>query len=189
MRAFITPVFIERYLTAFALGLPMLAALAIDRLYSRVRMLALTVLVALVGVELVGVNNNATVDSHDQLDTVVTYINQHFLPGDRIVTSDMLWYLSYVYYDRSGAQVRLFTPPKADGQSTRPNEYGFGTLVTSDVYLDSLKELPAGGRVWLVGTVDEPQEFSALPATWQASAEVHAGGMQARLFVTKPAGE
>jgi len=187
--SFITPVFIERYLTAYALGLPMLTALAIDRLYSRVRMLALAVLVSLIAVELVGVNNNATVDTHDQLDTVVKYVNQHFLPGDRIVTSDMLWYLSYVYYDRTGAQVRLFTPPNADGQSTRPNEYGFGTLVTSDVYLNSLTELPAGGRVWLVGTVDEPQEFSPLPATWQTSAEVHAGGMQARLFVPKPAGE
>jgi 4-amino-4-deoxy-L-arabinose transferase-like glycosyltransferase len=187
--SFITPVFIERYLTAYALGLPMLTALAIDRLYNRVRMLALAVLLSLIAVELVGVKNNATVDSHDQLDTVVTYVNQHFLPGDRIVTSDMLWYLSYVYYDRTGAQVRLFTPPKADGQSTRPNEYGFGTLVTSDVYLNSLTELPAGGRVWLVGTVDEPQEFSPLPATWQPSAEVHAGGMQARLFVPKPAGE
>ncbi|VVQ21955.1 hypothetical protein PS925_05050 [Pseudomonas fluorescens] len=187
--SFITPVFIERYLTAFALGLPMLAALAIDRLYSRVRMLALAVLVALVGVELVGVNNNATVDSHDQLDTVVSYVNQHFLPGDRIVTSDMLWYLSYVYYDRTGAQVRLFTPPKADGQSTRPNEYGFGTLVKRDVYLDSLAELPGNGRVWLVGSFDGPEEFSPVPATWQVSAEVHAGGLKARLFTpTPPAG-
>lgn len=183
--SFITPVFIERYLTAYALGLPMLAALAIDRLYSRVRVFALAVLVSLVGVELVGVNSNATVDSNDQFDRVVNYVNQHFLPGDRIVTSDMLWYLSYVYYDRSGVQVRLFTPPTADGQSTRPNEYGFGTLVTREVYLDSLAELPGNGRVWLVGTFDDPEEFSPLPVTWQPGVEIHAGGAKARLFTPK----
>ncbi|WP_339447928.1 glycosyltransferase family 39 protein [Pseudomonas sp. EA_5y_Pfl2_R50] len=184
--SFMTPVFIERYLTAYALGLPLLAALAIDRLYSRMRVLALAVLVLLVGVELVGVNNNATVDSNDQFDRVVNYVNQHYQSGDRIVTSDMLWYLSYVYYDRTGAPVRLFTPPAADGRSTRPNEYGFGTLVSGDVYLDSLSELTGNARVWLVGAFDEPGEFQPLPATWKASAEIHAGGVQARLFVPRP---
>ncbi|RON71841.1 glycosyltransferase family 39 protein [Pseudomonas fluorescens] len=183
--SFVTPVLIERYLTAFALGLPMLMALAIDRVYSRVKVLALAVLASLIGVELVGVNNNATVDGNDQLDRMVNYVNQHFVPGDRIVTSDMLWYLSYVYYDRTGAQVRLYTPPTSQGQSTRPNEYGFGTLVSNDVYLDRLAQLPGDGRVWLVGTLDAPEEFLPLPANWQVNAEVHAGGAQARLFVPR----
>ncbi|MHB2057998.1 glycosyltransferase family 39 protein [Pseudomonas sp. SC3(2021)] len=183
--SFITPVFIERYLTAYAMGLPMLAGMAIDRLYSRMRLLALAVLVALIGVEMVGVNTNATVDRNDQFDRVVNYVNQHFQAGDRIVTSDMLWYLSYVYYDRSGARVRLYTPPAADGRSTRPNDYGFGTLVAADVYLDSLAELPVNGRVWLIGTLDDPQEFLPLPATWRIAGEVHAGGAQARLITFK----
>ncbi|MFJ2479370.1 glycosyltransferase family 39 protein [Pseudomonas sp. NPDC087598] len=187
--SFITPMFIERYLTAYALGLPLLAALAIDRLYSRTRAFALAVLVSLIGVELIGVSNNAMVDSNDQLDHVVNYVNQHFQPGDRIVTSDMLWYLSYVYYDRTGVQVRLYTPPAADGHSTRPNEYGFGTLVTDDVYLDSLAELPGKDRVWLVGTFGDPGEFPSLPKTWQAGGEAHAGGVQARLFVPKSTAE
>ena len=115
----------------------------------------------------------------------MNYVNQHFQAGDRIVTSDMLWYLSYVYYDRTGAQVRLYTPPAADGRSTRPNDYGFGTLVTADVYLDSLAELPVNGRVWLIGTLDDPQEFLPLPATWRIAGEVHAGGAQARLITFK----
>ncbi|MBK5377828.1 glycosyltransferase family 39 protein [Pseudomonas sp. TH43] len=187
--SFITPVFIERYLTAYALGLPLLAALAIDRLYSRVRVLALAVLMSLVGVEWVGVSNNATVDSNDQLDRVVNYVNLHFQPGDQIITSDMLWYLSYVYYDRTGAHVRLFTPPAADGHSTRPNDYGFGTLVTADVYLDSLAEVAGSPRVWLIGALDEPAEFLPLPAAWKVRAEVHAGGVQARLFTANSSGE
>ncbi|MBK5509602.1 glycosyltransferase family 39 protein [Pseudomonas sp. TH15] len=187
--SFISPVFIERYLTAYALGLPMLVALAIDRLYSRVRVLALAVLMSLVGVEWVGVSNNATVDSNDQLDRVVNYVNLHFQAGDQIITSDMLWYLSYVYYDRTGAHVRLFTPPAADGHSTRPNDYGFGTLVTADVYLDSLAELAGSPRVWLIGALDEPAEFLPLPAAWKVRAEVHAGGVQARLFTANSSGE
>lgn len=182
--SFITPVFIERYLTAYALGLPMIVALAIDRLYSAFRVLALTVLVLFVGIELVGLKNNATVDTNDQISVMVDYVNQHFVSGDRIVTSDMLWYLSYVYYNRTGAKPLLYTPPLASGASSRPNAYGFGTLVTQDIYLDHLDGLPKGtGRVWLIGTVGVPDEFAPLPAGWQSVGETRAGGANARLFV------
>jgi len=184
--SFISPVFIERYLTAYALGLPMLAALAVDRLYSRARVLAIAVLVAFVGVELVGVHNNATVDPNDQFDVMVDHINRNFVSGDRIVTSDMLWYLSYVYYNRTDTQVRLYTPPTADGHSTRPNHYGFGTLVSDDVYVDRLGDLPKDSvRVWLIGDLDPevPDPFVPLPSTWQLREQTHAGGANARLFV------
>jgi len=40
---------------------------------------------------------------------MVDYVNQHFVAGDRIVTSDMLWYLSYVYYNRTDAKPLLYT--------------------------------------------------------------------------------
>ena len=184
--SFISPVFIERYLTAYALGLPMLVALAIDRLYSRVRVLALAVLVAFVGIEMVGVNTNATVDPNDQFNVMVDHINHHFVSGDRIVTSDMLWYLSYVYYNRTDAQIRLYTPPAADGRSTRPNHYGFGTLVSDEVYLDRLADLPKdSSRVWLIGDLDPEvaDPFLPLPKTWQLRDQSNAGGAKARLFV------
>jgi uncharacterized membrane protein len=83
--SFISPVFIERYLSAYALGLPMLVALAIDRLYADFKVVALAVLMLFVGVELVGLKNNATVDTDDQISVMVSYVNQHFAPGDRIV--------------------------------------------------------------------------------------------------------
>ena len=83
--SFISPVFIERYLSAYALGLPMLVALAIDRLYADFKVVALGVLMLFVGVELVGLKNNATVDTGDQISVMVSYVNQHFAPGDRIV--------------------------------------------------------------------------------------------------------
>lgn len=182
--SFITPVFIERYLTAYALGLPMIVALAIDRLYSGFRVLAVTVMVLFVSVELVGLKNNASVDVNDQTNVMVDYVNQHFATGDRIVTSDMLWYLSYVYYNRTDTRPLLYTPPLAEGVSSRPNDYGFGTLVTQDTYLDRLDDLPRNaGRVWLIGTVGGPDEFAPLPAGWQRITEVQAGGAYAHLFL------
>jgi len=116
---------------------------------------------------------------------MVDYVNRHFTSGDRIVTSDMLWYLSYVYYNRTDAQVRLFTPPTVEGRSTRPNHYGFGTLVSDEVYLDRLGDLPKdSARVWLIGDLDAevPDPFLPLPATWQLRDQVQAGGAKARLF-------
>jgi uncharacterized membrane protein len=182
--SFISPVFIERYLTAYALGFPMLVALAVDRLYARFRVLALAILVLFIGVELVGVNNNATVDPKDQVSVVVDYVNQHFVPGDQIVTGDMLWYLVYVYYNRTEAKPLLYTPLLANGASSRPNAYGFGTLVTSDAYVDSLGDLlKSGTRVWLIGLADMPDEFATLPADWHSVSEKKAGGVRARLFV------
>ena len=182
--SFFSPVFIERYVTAYALGLPMIAALAIDRLYSGFRVIALMALMLFVGLELVGLKNNATVDTNDQISAMVEYVNQHFVAGDRIVTSDMLWYLSYVYYNRADTQPLLYTPPLPNGTSSRPNAYGFGTLVTQDVYLDSLGSLPKGtGRVWLIGAAEGPDEFAPLPAGWLGVSKAQAGGANARLFV------
>lgn len=185
--SFISPIFIERYLTAYALGLPMIFAMAIDRLQKRFRVLAVALLMLFVGTELVGLNNNTAVDVNDQVSVMVDYVNQRYVAGDRIVISDMLWYLSYVYYNRTDAQPLLYTPPLPNGSSSRPNSYGFGTLVDQEadtLYLDRLGALPRGtGRVWLIGTYDQPDEFAPLPGAWQEVSEFEAGNAKARLFV------
>jgi uncharacterized membrane protein len=182
--SFISPVFIERYLTAYALGLPMLVALAVDRLYAHFRVLALAILVLFIGVELVGVKNNASANPDEQFSVMVDYVNQHFAPGDQIVTGDMLWYLVYVYYNRTEAKPLLYTPPQADGASSRPNAYGFGTLMSSDVYVDRLDDVVKnGGRVWLIGLAQMPDEFPSLPAGWKNLSEKRVGDIRARLFV------
>ncbi len=69
--SFKSPVFIERYLTAYALGLPMLVALAVDRLYVSFKVLALVVLMLFVGIELVGLKNNATAAAGHQISVLV----------------------------------------------------------------------------------------------------------------------
>lgn len=185
--SFVSPVFIERYLTAYALGLPLIFAMAVDRLLARARVLALAILLLFGGAEVVGLNNNATVDVNDQISVLVDYVNQRYVAGDRIVTSDLLWYLSYVYYNRTDAQPLLYTPPTPTGVSTRPNAYGFGTLIDQQadrIYLDRLSALPLGsGRVWLIGTADQPDEFAPLPAHWRKTGEFTAGGVTARLLL------
>lgn len=185
--SFISPVFIERYLTVYALGLPIVLALAIDRLPSRLSWLGVALFALFVGVELLGLKNNFEVDEHDQFNVPVEFVNRNYQEGDRIVLSDMMWYLSYVYYDQTDAQLQLYTPPKPDGTSTRPNAYGFGTLVDQDggrIYLDRLSALPAQTRrVWLISSNEAPDEFAPLPTSWYELSRQDGGGARARLFV------
>ncbi|MCK3865741.1 glycosyltransferase family 39 protein [Pseudomonas sp. B329] len=185
--SFISPVFIERYLTVYALGLPIVLALAIDRLPSRLSWLGAALWVLFVGMELLGLKNNFEVDEHDQFNVPVEFVNRNYQEDDRIVLSDMMWYLSYVYYDETDAQLQLYTPPKPDGTSTRPNAYGFGTLVDQDggrIYLDSLSALPANTRrVWLISSNEAPDDFAPLPEGWRELSRQDGGGARARLFV------
>ena len=185
--SFISPVFIERYLTVYALSLPILLAMAIDRLPSRFSLLGAALFVLFVGVELVGLKNNFTVDEHDQFNVPVEFVNRNYQEDDRIVLSDMMWYLSYVYYDQTDAQLQLYTPPKPDGTPTRPNAYGFGTLVDQDggrIYLDHLSALPADTRrVWLISSNEAPDDFAPLPEGWRELSRQDGGGARARLFV------
>ncbi|PRA30396.1 glycosyltransferase family 39 protein [Pseudomonas poae] len=181
--SFISPVFIERYLTVYALALPILIAIAADRL----SWLGAALFVLFVGIELVGLKNNFAVDEHDQFNVPVEFVNRNYQEDDRIVLSDMLWYLSYVYYDQTDAQLQLYTPPKPDGTSTRPNAYGFGTLVDQDggrIYLDRLSALPAETRrVWLISSNEDPDEFAPLPVGWRELSRQDGGGARARLLV------
>ncbi|WP_338724342.1 glycosyltransferase family 39 protein [Pseudomonas tolaasii] len=185
--SFVSPVFIERYLTVYALGLPILVALAIDRLPARLGWLGAALFVLFVGVELLGLKNNATVDVHDQFNTPVEFVNRNYQEDDRIVLSDMMWYLSYVYYDQTDAQLQLYTPPRLDGTPTRPNAYGFGTLVDQDggrIYLDRLSALPADTRrVWLISSNEMPDDFAPIPDGWKQLLQQDGGGARARLFV------
>lgn len=180
--SFISPVFIERYLTVYALALPILLALAIDRL----SWLGAALFVLFAGVELVGLKNNFAVDEHDQFNVPVEFVNRNYQEDDRIVLSDMMWYLSYVYYDQTDAQLQLYTPPKPDGTPTRPNAYGFGTLVDQDggrIYLDQLSALPAGTRrVWLISSDEAADDFAPLPGGWRELSRQDGGGARARLF-------
>ena len=183
--SFITPLFIERYLMFAALGLPMIVAIAVDRLLKRRRVFAWALLILFMATELVGVRSNFS-DEADHFDSLVEHVNQEFQPGDQIVVSDLFWYFSYVYYNKTGFQPLLYTPATTEGTSGRPNDYGFGTLVNGDgarIYLDRLVDLPAGnGRVWLISSSVQPDDFSPIPAGWNKRQDLKVDDTQARLY-------
>ena len=183
--SFISPVFVERYLTAFALGLPLLLALALDRLLDKRRALGTVLLVTLLGLQGLGVGRAIAIDPDEQFDGMAAYVNAHYRAGDRVVVDDILWYLTFRYYNQTGHEPLLYTAPAADGSSGRPGRYGFGSLIDDrqHAFVDHLADLPQDqGRVWLVMSRYNDQEIPDVPATWKRVAQ-HAGGeVQAILF-------
>ena len=185
--SFVSPLFIERYVMFAALGLPLLVAIAADRLLTHKRTLAIAFLTLFAGTEVVGLRSNFSNDA-DHFDRLVERVNQQFLPGDRIVVSDLFWYFSYVYYNKTGFEPMLYTPPMDSGASGRPNNYGFGTLVNADgakIYVDRLADLPAGtGRVWLISSKVQPDDFGPIPTGWHKAQDLTVDDTQARLYLT-----
>jgi len=185
--SFISPLFIERYVMFAALGLPLLVAIAVDQLFKRKRALAIALLTLFIGAEVTGLRSNFSSDA-DHFDRLVEHVNQQFKPGDRIVVSDLFWYFSFVYYNKTGFQPMLYTPPLEDGTSGRPNDYGFGTLVNghgTSIYVDRLSDMPPGpGRIWLISSKLQPDDFSAIPMDWRKAQDLAVDDTQARLYLT-----
>lgn len=185
--SFISPMFIERYVSFAALGLPLLVAIAVDRLLAHKRVIAIAVLVLFMGVESVGLRSNFSSDA-DHFDQLAEHVNQQFLPGDRIIVSDLFWYFSYVYYNKTPAQPMLYTPPTPDGVSGRPTAYGFGTLVNEDgakIYVDHLADLPATpGRIWLISSSVQPDDFAPIPSGWHKTQDLTIDDTQVRLYLS-----
>jgi 4-amino-4-deoxy-L-arabinose transferase-like glycosyltransferase len=183
--SFISPVFVERYLSAFALALPLLLALALDRLLEERRALGALLLVTLLGLQSIGVGRAIAVDPDEQFDGMAAFVNAHYRAGDRVVVDDILWYLTFRYYNRTGQEPLLYTAPAADGSSGRPGLYGFGSLIDDrqHSFVDRLADLPQDdGRVWLVMSRYNDQEIPDVPGSWRRVAQ-HAGGeVQAILF-------
>ena len=185
--SFVSPLFIERYVMFAALGLPLLVAIAVDHLLKRKRAVAIAILALFIGTEAVGLRSNFSSDA-DHFDRLVEHVNQQFKPGDRIIVSDLFWYFSYVYYNKTGFEPMLYTPPLQDGTSGRPNDYGFGTLVNANgekIYVDHLSDLPPGtGRIWLISSKVQPDDFSSIPADWHKAQDLAVDDTQARLYLT-----
>lgn len=183
--SFISSVFVERYLTAFALGLPLVLAVALDRLLDTRIALGAALLATLLGLESIGLQRTYETPTDEQFDGMARYVNAQYRPGDRIVVDDILWYLTLRYYNRTGSDLLLYTAPAEDGSSGRPGIYGFGSLIDDrpQAFIDRLADLPPdSGRVWLVMSRYNDQEIPDVPPSWRRVGQ-HAGGeVQAILF-------
>ena len=179
------PLLVERYLMFSALGLPLIMAIVFDQAERHYRYAAMAALIVLLLVEVGGLRNNYNTDD-EQFDKLVNHVNEHYMANDRIVVSDLFWYFSYVYYNKTGALPLLYTPPQANGASGRPGDYGFGTLVNGDaarIYLDSLEQLAAGStRVWLISSSEPPDDFAPIPGNWRKVSTLNVGDTQVRLY-------
>lgn len=192
--SFKQPFFVPRYLSFAAIGLPLILAITLDRLAPRFPWLAIVCLTVLVGLEGGGLYNvymqrNKLNDplrqQNDHTDKVVDEINKYFVSGDRIVVDGDYWYMSVIYYNTSGTQPLLYTPPLPDGSSGRPDSDGAGTLFYQNPdknFLDSLEVLPPETRrVWLLSDSDA-EDLVQVPDNWQPVRTMKAGDTQVRLY-------
>ncbi|MDB6141250.1 MAG: rane protein [Pseudomonas sp.] len=196
--SFELPLFSARYFVFAAMGVPMLLAIALDRLAQRNRGLALACLIVLIGMQSVGLYNVYTQNNHlndpihdlnNHVGEMTAYINEHFEPGDRILVHGNYWYLSVVYYNASGTRPLLYTPPSVTGISSRPRSTGAGTLFyqnANTTYVDHLDDLPVGTqRVWLAYGLDAVGSVP-MPDQWTLLMVRNFGDTQLRLYTLHP---
>ncbi len=192
------PLFSARYFVFAAMGVPMLLAIALDRLALRYRGLALTGLTLLIGMQSIGLHNVYTQNNHlndpihdlnNHVGEMTAYINEHFEPGDRILVHGNYWFLSVVYYNATGTRPLLYTPPSVTGISSRPRSTGAGTLFYQNAdttYVDHLDDLPVGTqRVWLAYGLDAVGSVP-MPDHWTLLAVRNFGDTQLRLYTLHP---
>ena len=129
--------------------------------------------------------NDTVNQPNNQIDRTTDYINQHFAAGDRIVVNDIYWYLSVAYYNKTGTNPLLYTPPLSTGESGRPGEQAEGALLYQDadaLYVDNLGSLPSETkRVWVVQG-SEPDEAMTVPKNWLPVSALTTGDTQVWLY-------
>ncbi|MCU1749565.1 glycosyltransferase family 39 protein [Pseudomonas sp. 6D_7.1_Bac1] len=189
--------FVERYVAFAALGLPMIAALAVSRIARRTLALAWASVLLIVGVQLMGLNtiykqqddlDDPRNESLYPLDNIVSRINENAIVGDNIIVDGAYWYYSVAYYNRSDIQPRLYQAPWDNSTANRPNGYGASTLIYQDrdkVFLDNLVSVsPDIKRVWWVTSTRLVDDENHFPGNWQCVFAQGAGDMELRLYVT-----
>lgn len=198
MVSFGFPIFVERYMAFAALGLPMIAALAVNRIARRTLALAWTFVLLIVGVQLMGLNtiykqqddlDDPRNESLYPLDDIVSRINKNAIVGDNIIVDGAYWYYSVAYYNRSDIQPWLYQAPWDNSTANRPNGYGASTLIYQDrdkVFFDNLVSVPPDiKRVWWVTSTRLADDENHFPGNWQCLFAQGVGDMELRLYVTR----
>lgn len=194
--SFAMPLFVERYLLFAAVGLPIVLALALDRLAASHRGLAWLLAAACLTLEVTGIAriysqqhslNDAVGWYVNRLDVVVDGVNAQWQQGDLIVVDGLYWYFSVAYYNRTGSVPLIYeNGAKGDSTGTSRSSYGGATLLFSraeHLYVQMPQALaPKSGRVWWVGGVPGPGNERHLPGNWTKLAEIRAGETRAMLF-------
>ncbi len=194
--SWIVPVFVTRYLVFAAVGLPLMAAVALDRLAARRPLVAYLCLSLFVVAQVHGVLkvyaqddglNGTDVRKLARLDRVAQGINRQAQVGDEIVIDGLFWYLPFSYYNTTGIQPRLYISRLPGGEPNGPYDYGGWSLVPQRldwIFFSDVSALkPAAKRVWWVTGNPRPEDVVTFPKDWKQTLTVQGDEVQARLFI------
>jgi len=190
------PIFIPRYLMISALALPILVAVAVDRLMRDHRRIAALILILALGLEATGLRNlydpQRPIDieilhRNERIDVIADYINSHVRIGDQVILLNNFWYSSLAYYLEE-ARALVYAPTVAAGGEDCPlgrycrikAPYESGR---DDFYVATLDGLPADiRRIWLVDGSHDSDVGLTLPCRWQLLDTLVTGDNRLRLF-------
>jgi uncharacterized membrane protein len=191
----VVPVFVTRYLAFAAVGLPLIAALALEGMAKHRPVVALICLSLFAAAEVQGVltvyaqqdaSNGTEVRRLARLDTIAEAINRQAQAGDEIIVDGLFWYLPYTYYNTTGIQPRLYISQSSSGTTRRASDYGGWSLIPQRLdwifFSDVSRLKPAAKRVWWVTGKPKPEDVVSFPAGWKQSLKIDGGGVEARLF-------
>lgn len=192
----IIPVFVPRYLTFSAVGLPLIVAVALDMSISRTTVLALVVMIA-VAVEIQGLQsvyrqvdgmNGTEFRKSYRLDALAAEIKRKVGPNDEIVLESLIWYLPFIYYNEMGIRPKFyidsslsifFVVADRGGYALLPEGYGFN-------YFTNLQVLKCNaGNVWWIGPKTATVFRSLLENDWKPTLTFAEGEMIASLYTLK----
>ncbi|HUC20607.1 MAG TPA: glycosyltransferase family 39 protein [Candidatus Polarisedimenticolaceae bacterium] len=152
--------YLERYFTYAAVGFYCLLALMVTQLGRRTQLAAIVAILVLFGLGSYSIN---TFYTHD-MRSLSRYVNQHYQPGDYLLSDIFLSYFDFSYYNHTGAPVHLW---EADGI----NGYGETSLLKKKehelILRDAAALQPASGRLWMISKLDKPRAADQIPSNWK----------------------
>jgi len=191
--SFFYPLFVDRYFIFAAMGLPMILAIALDNFMVRKVSGCYLVFLLIVILEVVGVGNvyrrgHAVYDEVNRMDVLSAYLNEYAGSDDGVLVTNGFLCFPFVYYNSTTIAPKLYTPPKRDGTSGRPEGYQIWTLVQNEadnIYRDYFECMNSkSGRIWVLGTDLRGSKGTVFPQNWRLIRTFIAGDAQVQLFET-----
>lgn len=192
----VVPVFVARYLVFAAVGLPLVAAVALDALAERRAVIAFIAMAILVMGEIQGLLivyeqkdelNGTSIRKVARMDIVAAGINQLARPDDEIVVDGLYWYLPFMYYNATGIQPRLYVSRSRSGESRGPYDYGGWVIIPQRldwIFFNDVSALKLNARrVWWVTGKPQPEDVVKFPAQWKQTMTITGGELEAHLFI------
>lgn len=190
------PIFVPRYLVFAAAGLPLIVAVALDRLAEHRPVIAFLCLSAFITGEVHGLLNvysqqdglNGTfIRKMARLDTLAEGIKRQAEAGDEIVVDGIYWYLPFSYYNSTGIQPRLYISSSPTGGPNGPLDFGGWLLIPQRldwIFFNNVSTVKLSSkRVWWVTGRPRPEYVLTFPPWWKQTQTLKGEEVEARLYI------